>query len=160
MAIRRQPGEVPDGPEIFGPPDRGPIPDPFGGGKENSDPKPPGTPGVIHEGNDETPRDRGIPQPNIPYNGQPPAGAPTGAPPMPKSPTPIAGQPPNPQPGPMPMPPMPSPEGPSLAQPQRRGLFGGSGGLTGGGLGVPGSGNQGMDDPISALIQQLLMNRG
>jgi len=75
--------------------------------------------------------------------------------PRPMEPTPIAG-------AAAPAVNTPMPGGPglaSLASPARRGLFGGAGGLTGGGLGVPGSGMTG-DDPISALIQQLLQNRG
>jgi hypothetical protein len=73
--------------------------------------------------------------------------------PQPMSPTPQAG-------AVTPQPPMGGgPDLASLASPARRGLYGSSGGLQGGGLGVPGSGG-GDEDPISALIQQLLANRG
>jgi hypothetical protein len=124
------------------------------GDPANLPPKEPGTgqiPGGTNAGNSTTPRES---FPSDPARRA--AGDAMATPPRPMSPTPMAGA-----SAPAVTPPMQGgPALASLATPARRGLFGGTGGLTGGGLGVPGSGSGPGSDPISALIQQLLQNRG
>jgi hypothetical protein len=165
MLARRQPGEYPGQDDImeygpnypsgqYSPP---PIPGINGwdGDPATLPPKEPGTgqiPGGNNAGNSTTPRES---FPSEPARRAPGDGA-QATPPRPMSPTPMAGA-----SAPAVAPPM---QGgaplSSLASPARRGLFGGTGGLTGGGLGVPGDGAGPGNDPISALIQQLLQNRG
>lgn len=131
----------------------------FPGTPGNAPPPPPDNgetefPGPI-PGNPTPPRDE--PRPGG-------AGAPPGpgqaTPRQPMEPTPDAGSTsPGPQ-GPMPFNPLPGPDLASLGSPRRRGLFGGLGGLTEGGLGVPGNGGAQGPDMISSLIQQLLSTSG
>lgn len=120
---------VPQAPAPAGPPEPEGVPNP---GDVNAGPG-------ARQG--ETPRERSE------------AGGAGAVPSRPQSPTPVAGTPQPPVIGP----PLPSPGPGSLAKPAAlRSLFGGQGGLTGGGLGLPldPTSNQ-SSDPISTLMQLL-----
>lgn len=137
-------GEQPQGP--LGPVEAPPYQAPDEGGSPGSGQ------GGEGGGNPTPPREN--PNYNPPLR---PLGEGQATPPRPMEPTPQAGASGPAMPGVFP--PMPGPGLESLTSPRRRGLLGGMGGLTEGGLGVPGGTSQGPDQ-ISALIQQLLMNRG
>lgn len=115
----------------------------------------------------ETPRERlpvpprGGEEPWKAYSGDPSGGGEQahgaqGTPDMPDQPSPVAGSTFTAPSGLTPFNPMSSPDVGSMATPKLRGLFGSSGGLTGGGLGVPldPQSNQ-ASDPISTLIKLL-----
>lgn len=143
---------------LGGGPDETAPDDGFGGEGHGKGPKPHDSQGG------ETPRDR----PRPPMGG----GGPFGPPPAPTHPTPQGPREPTPlaaggavtPPAPMtPFQPLPSQGAAGLASPHvgRRSLFGGAGGLFGGGLGNPlDPQSNDTSDPISSLIQSLLKKGG
>jgi hypothetical protein len=138
--------------------------DPMGGNDAGMTPPPAGMtpappqtgepPDVSQEGRSET----------TPRENQPPQGAApvTSTPKKPAEPSPMAGssfQPPPIQ-GVQPFAPLPSQPGVSLAKSRSQALYGSSGGLQGGGLGVPFDPvSDAQSDPISGLLQMLMKSK-
>lgn len=104
----------------------------------------------------ETPRER---PPSVgPSSTLRPAQA---TPARPTVPTPMAGSSFQPPQGVQPFAPMAGPGAASLVKPASRGLYGGMGGLTGGGLGMPSDPtSNAASNPIDTLIQLLTLKRG
>lgn len=154
MAIMRKPPNP--GPDTYGfdptyQEDPGPLQNPM---QPDPLPKPPKqlSPSQLPKHEDpytETPRER-LPGMVTDYAGPRPGGDVT--PRRPMTPTPLAASPQVPL---EPFNPLPQPDLPSLVSPRRRGLLGGAGGLTGGGIGVTGN-NPAAAVDISELIKQIL----
>lgn len=150
--VRRQPGDIepPVGRRDGVDPEQGQFPD-----GQHLDPQPLPTPLPSKDPNHHEAQNTERPRENPELNPQlRPGGMAVPSQPRVPTPAPTGSTEPGPM-GPEPFQPMPGVSPGLLAAPKRR-LFGGSGGLTGGGLGVPmGSTTGAESDPITSLLRLL-----